>query len=197
MTDPNDAPRPPLGPRHWPAWLGIGAMALLARIPWPLQRALGSGLGALLRMTMAGRRRIAARNLELCFPDLDAPARDALLRAHFAALGTGVFEFARAWWGSVAPLRSGLRIEGLEHMQAARAGGRGVIVVSGHFTTLEVCGRLLCDHVPLAGMYRPHAQAAMEWAVKRGRLRYAVAMFTKNELRPAVKHLKQGAVRSW
>ena len=62
MTDPNDAPRPPLGPRHWPAWLGIGAMALLARIPWPLQRASGSGLGALLRMAMAGRRRIAARN---------------------------------------------------------------------------------------------------------------------------------------
>jgi len=192
MTASNDAP--PLAPRHWPAWLGIGAMALLARIPWPLQRMLGRGLGALLRVAMAGRRRIAARNLELCFPELDGRARDGLLRAHFAALGTGVFEFARAWWGSVAPLRRGLEIEGLEHMQAARAGGRGVIVVSGHFTTLEVCGRLLCDHVPLAGMYRPHAQPAMEWAVKRGRLRYAAAMFTKNELRPAVKHLKQGGL---
>ena len=194
MTATNDAPPPPLGPRHWPAWLGIGAMALLARLPWPLQRALGRGLGAVLRVAMAGRRRIAARNLALCFPECDAAARDALLRAHFAALGTGVFEFARAWWGSVAPLRRGLEIEGLEHLQAARAGGRGVIVVSGHFTTLEVCGRLLCDHVPLAGMYRPHAQAAMEWAVKRGRLRYAAAMFTKNELRPAVKHLKQGGL---
>src|SRR5688500_16786846 len=99
MTFSSDAPSPPLGPRHWPAWLGIGAMALLARIPWPLQRVLGSGLGALLRMAMPGRRRIAARNLELCFPELDPHAREALLRAHFAALGTGVFEFARAWWG--------------------------------------------------------------------------------------------------
>ena len=34
----------------------------------------------------------------------------------------------------------------------------------------------------------------MEGAVKRGRLRYAAAMFTKNELRPAVKHLKQGGL---
>ena len=194
MTLPGDATSPPLGPRHWLAWLGIGAMTLLARLPWSLQRMLGSGLGALLRVALPGRRRIAARNLELCFPELDARARAALLRAHFAALGTGVFEFARAWWGSVAPLRGGLEVEGLEHMQAARAGGRGVIVVSGHFTTLEVCGRLLCDHVPLAGMYRPHAQPAMEWAVKRGRLRYAAAMFTKNELRPAVKHLKQGGL---
>src|SRR3546814_1509277 len=77
--------------------------------------------------------------------------------------------FARAWWGSVDPLRRGIEVEGLEHIAAARAGGRGVIVVSGHFTTLEVCGRLMCGHVPLAGMYRPHAQPAMEWAVRRGR----------------------------
>jgi KDO2-lipid IV(A) lauroyltransferase len=191
-----DAPddRPPLQPGTWPTWIGIGAMALLARIPWPLQRGLGRLFGAVLRGTMRSRRRIAARNLELCFPELDAAAREALLREHFAALGTGVFEFARAWWGSIAPLRRGTTIEGLEHLQAARAAGRGVIVVSGHFTTLEVCGRLLCDHVPLAGMYRPHAQPAMEWAVRRGRLRYASAMFTREELRPALKHLKQGGL---
>ena len=186
--------RPPLGPRHWPAWVGVGAMALLARLPWSWQRGLGRGLGALLSAALRERRAIAARNLELCFPALDAAARAALLREHFAALGIGLFEFARAWWGSVAPLRRGLVLEGLEHLQAARAGGRGVIVVSGHFTTLEVCGRLLCDHVPLAGMYRPHAEPAMEWAVKRGRLRYAAAMFSKHELRPVVKHLKQGGL---
>lgn len=148
----------------------------------------------MLRVAMRDRRAIAARNLALCFPNLDDAARAGLLREHFAALGIGVFEFARAWWGSVAPLRRGLQIEGLEHMQGARAGGRGVIVISGHFTTLEVCGRLLCDQVPLAGMYRPHAEPVMEWAVKRGRLRYAAAMFTKQELRPAVKHLKQGGL---
>ena len=187
-------PPPPLGPRTWPTWLGIGAMALLARLPWPLQRGLGRALGSVLRLLLGERRRIAARNLALCFPALDAAARASLLRQHFAALGIGLFEFARAWWGSVAPLRRGLQVEGLEHVEAARAGGRGVIVISGHFTTLEICGRLLCDHVPLAGMYRPHAQAAMEWAVKRGRLRYAAAMFGRDELRPALRHLKQGGL---
>jgi KDO2-lipid IV(A) lauroyltransferase len=169
-------------------------MALLARLPWPLQRWLGRVLGALLRMALRERRAIALRNLELCFPQLDAAARDALLREHFAAIGIGVFEFARAWWGSVAPLRRGLVVEGLDHLEAARAGGRGVIVVSGHFTTLEVCGRLMCDYAPLAGMYRPHAQAAMEWAVKRGRARYAAAMFPKQDVRGAVRHLKRGGL---
>ena len=194
MSPPAHATRPPLGPRHWLAWLGIGAMALLARLPWSWQRALGRPLGAILRTLLGERRRIALRNLELCFPQLDATARDALLREHFTALAIGIFEFARAWWGSIAPLRRGLVVEGLEHIEAARADGRGVIVVSGHFTTLEVCGRLMCDYIPLAGMYRPHAQPAMEWAVRRGRARYAAAMFPKQDVRGTIRHLKRGGL---
>lgn len=187
-------PPPPLSPRHWPAWAGIGLMALAARLPWRLQRGLGRVIGDLLRSALGSRRRVAARNLELCFPELDAPARGRLLRAHFHALGIGLFEFARAWWGSVEPMRRGLVIEGLEHINAARATGRGVIVVSGHFTTLELCGRLMCAHVPLAGMYRPHSEPAMEWAVRRGRARYAAAMFPKRDVRGTVRHLKRGGV---
>ncbi|WP_242109829.1 LpxL/LpxP family Kdo(2)-lipid IV(A) lauroyl/palmitoleoyl acyltransferase [Luteimonas aquatica] len=186
--------RPPLGIRHWPTWINIGAMALLARLPWSWQRWLGRGIGGLLRRLLAERRAIAARNLELCFPELDAAAREALLREHFAALGIGLFEFARAWWGSIAPLRRGIRVEGLEHIEAARANGRGVIVVSGHFTTLEAAARLMCDYLPLAGMYRPHAEPAMEWAVRRGRARYAQAMFPKQDVRGTVRHLKRGGL---
>lgn len=193
MPFPFDAP-PPRSPASWPAWLGIGALALLARLPWPLQRALGRVAGDALRLLLRERRRIAARNLDLCFPELDAAARAALLRRHFRALGISLFEFGRAWWGSVAPQRQGLRIEGVEHIEAARAAGRGVIVVSGHFTTLEMSARLACDAVPLAGMYRPYPQPAMEWAVLRGRSRYAAAMFAKQDVRGAVKHLKRGGL---
>lgn len=192
-ASPTSAGPPPLGPRQWPLWALLGVMVLLARLPWSWQRGLGRALGPLLRATMARRRQVADRNLALCFPALDTTARAALLRRHFSALGIGLFEFARAWWGSIAAMRRDVRIEGLEHLEAARSRG-GVILVSGHFTTLEICGRLLCDRVPLAGMYRPHAQGPLEWAVKRGRLRYAVAMFGREELRPAIRHLKQGGV---
>lgn len=183
---------PPLAPRTWPGWIGVGVGWLSARLPWPLQRVLGRGLGALLYLALPARRRVAARNLELCFPEHDAPTRAALLKAHFTALGIGVFEFARAWWGSIAPLQRTVRIDGLEHLAAVVASGRGALLVSGHFMNLEICGRLLCDHVPLAGIYREHSGAAMEWAVKRGRLRYASAMFRQDELRPALRHLKNG-----
>ncbi|HEY5972911.1 MAG TPA: LpxL/LpxP family Kdo(2)-lipid IV(A) lauroyl/palmitoleoyl acyltransferase [Pseudoxanthomonas sp.] len=180
--------------RYWPAWLGIGLAALLARLPWSLQRVLGRIVGRALHALVRGRRQVAERNIALCFPELDVAQQATLVHRSFAELGIGLFEFARAWWGSVEPMRRGLRVEGLEHLAAARAGGRGVIVISGHFTTLEIAARLMCDYAPLAGMYRPHDQGPMEWAVKRGRLRYAVAMFTREELRPALKHLKQGGL---
>lgn len=172
----------------------IGVAALAARLPWTMQRALGRGIGRVLRVLLPARARVARRNLELCFPKLDDAARKRLYADSFESLGIALFEFGRAWWGSVAPMRGNVRVEGLEHLEAARAGGRGVIVISGHFTTLEIAARLMCDHAPLAGMYRPHEDPAMEWAVKRGRLRYAQAMFTREELRPALRHLKQGGL---
>lgn len=184
----------PKGVREWPTWLGVGVATLLAYLPWPLQQGLGKWLGAMLHGIARKRRRVAERNIALCFPELDEAARMRLVRRSFQELGIGMFEFARTWWGSVAPMRHGLLVEGLEHLDAARAGGRGVIIISGHFTTLEISARLMCDYAPLAGMYRPHDQGAMEWAVKRGRMRYAQAMYTRDELRPALKHLKQGGL---
>lgn len=190
-TDNDPAPK---GLRQWASWLGIGLAALLARLPWRLQRVLGHWLGGLLHAVSRDRRHVAERNIALCFPELDPAQQAALVRRSFSELGIGLFEFARAWWGSVQPMRHDLRVEGLEHLAAAREGGRGVIVISGHFTTLEMAARLMCDYAPLAGMYRPHDQGAMEWAVKHGRLRYASHMFTREELRPALKHLKQGGL---
>lgn len=191
---PVPQPRPALSLRNLLVWPGLALGWLGAQLPWRLQLRLGRALGWLLARTLRGRRRVAARNLELCFSELDAGARARLLDASFAALGIGVFEFIRAWWGEIAPLRRSVRIEGLQHLQALRQQSRGIILVSGHFMTLELCGRLLCDQVPLAGMYRQHASDAMEWAVLRGRLRYAAAMFTRDELRGAIRHLKQGGI---
>ncbi|TZF89079.1 LpxL/LpxP family Kdo(2)-lipid IV(A) lauroyl/palmitoleoyl acyltransferase [Cognatilysobacter lacus] len=182
----------PRGARHWPMRAGVAMLSGAARLPWSLQRMLGRGIGA-LAYALAGSRRHAARvNLRLCFPELDDSARERLLRDTFRDFGIGLFEFARAWWGGIEPMRRDVVIEGLEHLRALQAQGRGVLMVSGHFMTLEMCGRLLCDHVPLAGMYRRYRNPVMEHAVKRGRLRYAAAMFTNEDIRPAMRHLKHG-----
>ena len=189
---PTNPGTPPRGPQHWPMWLAYAAMWSAARLPWPLQRALGHVLGWLARMLIPARRRAARINIALCFPELDEAARERLLRAHFRDVGIGLFEFARAWWGSAEPMRRTVTIEGLEHVREVQAQKRGVLFVSGHFMTLELCGRLMCDHIPLAGMYRRLRSPVLEWAVKRGRLRYACAMYSNDEIRPAMRHLKQG-----
>ena len=193
MTDA-PTPRPPLTPRHWPTWSAIAFGWTLAHWPWPLARLGGRALGALMRVVMIQRGRTAAANLALCFPELDDAARARLLRGHFDSLGIGVFEFLRAWWGPIEPLDRRYTFSGQEHLDAARAGGKGVILVSPHFTTLEICVRLLCRHLPIAGMYRPHDEEVLEWAVRRGRARYTQDMFTREELRPALRHLKNGGV---
>ena len=164
----------------------------LARLPWGLQRWLGAGVGWLALRLLPDRREAARANLALCMPELDDTQRDALLQANFRDVGIGLFEFARAWWGDATPMRRSARIQGLEILQALQAEGRGVLLVSGHFMTLEMCGRLLCDHVDLAGMYRKHRSPVMEWAVLRGRLRYASAMFGNGDTRAAIRHLKRG-----
>jgi KDO2-lipid IV(A) lauroyltransferase len=184
--------RPPLSPRHWPTWAGIAAGVVIGRLPWRMQLVLGPPLGRLLRIVLGRRANVARINLQLCFPELDEHARAQLLAEHFDALGMCVFEFLRAWWGRIPTTPDLYTIQGLEHYQSAHAQGRGVILVSAHFTTLELCMRLLAGHVALSGMYRPHEQPAMEWAVKRARLRYVHAMFSRDELRPAIRHLKQG-----
>jgi KDO2-lipid IV(A) lauroyltransferase len=184
----------PKSPSNWPVWLAIAFGWALARAPWCVQRVLGFVLGRVMQALMFERRRIAADNLQRCFPELDDVARRALLRAHFDALGVGVFEFLRAWWGRLAPLDKNYSLTGLEHLRAAQADGRGVILVSPHFTTLEICVRLMTRDVALAGMYRPHDSPAMEWAVKRARARYTLAMYSREELRPVVRHLKSGGV---
>ncbi|AFC84975.1 LpxL/LpxP family Kdo(2)-lipid IV(A) lauroyl/palmitoleoyl acyltransferase [Frateuria aurantia] len=191
---PKPFPSHLLGPRHWGAWLGLGMAKLIAMLPYPAQMWLGRRLGALTVRWGSSRRKVADRNLALCFPDLPPDQHAALLEANLRDMGLMAVEFALGW---MTPRRAWprvpTRIEGLEHLQAALATGRGAILVGGHFSHLEIAARMIGNATTVAGMYRRMDSEVFEWAVLRARLkRYAYAMFEKDDLRGTVRHLKQG-----
>ena len=170
-------------------------MWLLARLPWRMLIRLGGGLGWLLAHLKHPRERIALRNVALCFPALSAKQQDALVKAHMRDLGYMLSEFTQGWLGSNRQIaRIPHRIEGLAHLEAARRQGKGVLLVGGHFSHLELCGRILAQQIPLAGMYRKMDSAVFDWIVLRARIGYADAMFDKDDLRGAVKYLRDGGV---
>ncbi len=185
-----------LAPRHWPVWFGLGILRVLVWLPYRAQLLLGASLGRLLALAMPARRRIARRNLKLCFPERTAEARAALLDGCFGSLGKMLFEAALAWWGSPRRLRPLGEVIGLEHLEAARRAGQGVLLLAPHFTTMEIGGRLLClahDPQSKAGLYREHGNPALQWAVRRARS-YAGAVFERSRTRAAARHLLGGGL---
>lgn len=182
-----------LKPRHWPAWIGVGVIWLMAHLPFRLLMRLGRMAGRLALHLNPERRRIAATNIALCFPELDPAAQQALVRANLCDVGMMLAEFALGWMGSDrAVAKVPVTVEGLEHLEAARAAGRGVLLVGGHFSHLEFSARLVSSHIRIAGMYRRMDSDVFEFAVLRARLHYADAMFDKDDIRGTVRYLKAG-----
>jgi Kdo2-lipid IVA lauroyltransferase/acyltransferase len=182
-----------LSPRHWLSWFGLGVIWLIAHLPLGWIFALGRGLGALTSRLRGERRKVAERNLQICFPQLDDAERARLLDASLRDLGLMLVEFALAWMASPRAIgRVPCSVEGLEHLTACRERGQGVLLVGAHFSHLELCARLVSQRIRIAGMYRVMDSAVFERAVLRARLRYADVMFTKDDIRATVKYLKRG-----
>lgn len=184
------ADRSRFAPRYWPTWAGLGLGRIIAGLPYRLQMGIGRALGRMAFHLARERRRIAATNLALCFPDRDAAERERLLRTHFESLGMGIVETAMSWWTPASRLSELARVEGLEHLQHALERGKGVILLSAHFTTLEIAGRLLALHAPFHVLYRPHKNAAFEAVMRKARELHFERAIPRDDMRGFLRSLK-------
>jgi Kdo2-lipid IVA lauroyltransferase/acyltransferase len=179
-------------PQHWPMWLGIGFMWLMDKLPWVEKRILARGLGWFVFHFIRIRRRVVFTNLRLCFPDKSSREIAALARAHYCSLALGLFELCAGWWAKPEGLPPH-RIVGLEHLQAALARGHGALLLTAHFTTLEIGGRFMSDAHPMGGLYRDPNNPVVAHLMRAQRARHLAPAIHFDDLRGLVRGLRGNA----
>ncbi len=184
-----------LAPSTWPTWIGLGLLRLICALPHSLALAVGRALGRLVHRLPAGRQGVVRRNIELCFPNLTTDERDALAKRHFEALGMSLVELGLGRWASDAELERLTTIEGVEHVQQAVSEGHGVILLSAHFTTLELSGRVLKMNIPpFDAVYRKFRSPFMTEVLRSGRERSAASTIEKRDIKSMVRRLRDGGI---
>jgi len=178
----------------------LGTRALLALLwllhglPLSVQAAIGRAAGALLYRLAGSRRRIALRNLELCFPSLGAAARERVAREHFAWLGRSIVERGLLWWAPRERLTRLIHVEG--EVDLAERSDRPVMWLVPHFMALDVAGAavLLFQKRRGASIYQQQTNAVMDRVMRRGRLRLgnAVIFPRSDSAKPLIREIRQG-----
>jgi len=178
----------------------LGARILLAFLwlfqwlPLAVQATLGSAFGRLGWHVARSRRRVALRNLELCFPELPADERERLARAHFRWLGRSLLERGLLWYASPGRLRRLIHVEG--DVQLAERSERPVMWLVPHFMGLDVAGAsvLLFQKRKGISIYQRQSNAVLDRALRRGRLRLGNAeIFERDDAgRALVRAIRRG-----
>ena len=182
-------------PKHWPTWLGLSLLRLLAFIPYSWMKNISSVLGYLFYNLASKRTHIIETNIDLCFPEKTLAERRNLSHKAFNSTIMAIFEFSLSWWGREKQLTQLHRIEGLEHIQKALAKGKGVILVSSHFTTMEIAGACLCQHLDnLVLTYKRSTNELLDYFIQVQRLDKSAGLIKHKNLREMLRSIKKGNV---
>ncbi|OHE85478.1 MAG: hypothetical protein A3G75_12660 [Verrucomicrobia bacterium RIFCSPLOWO2_12_FULL_64_8] len=171
--------------------MGLGIFRLLNRLPWSARRALARSLAWCAFHFVPVRRHVALVNLRLCFPEKSTEETRALGLNHYLSLALGLFETCAAWWSRTVDLPPH-RIRGGEHLASAVAGGRGAILLTAHFTTLEICARFLSEAYPVGCLYRDPNNPVIAHHMRRQRERRASIAVSISDLKGLIRALRAG-----
>ncbi|MHB8912492.1 MAG: lauroyl acyltransferase [Lysobacter sp.] len=177
---------------------------VVARLPWAGLWRVGDAIAARSLRRNSRESRVAARNLELAYPDLLPGQRDQLRQQILRTTARQALETLRLWTRPHAANLAQIReLHGIAHFDAAIAAGRGVVVVAPHYGNWELLNQWLAARTPLAILYAPPDSAIGEAFLNRvraahagpdGRERVIQVRAEGTAVRQLFKRLKDGGV---
>lgn len=173
----------------------LALLRLTAALPLAWNHRLGALLGGLLWRIPNPLRRIAERNLALCFPEQSALERNRLLRRNLQETAKGLLELGPLWlWPGERALELIRKpAAGEDALAAAVSRKQGVILVTPHLGAWELAGLYYSSRYPLTILYRPSRMGLDEISRRgRGRLGGQVVATDAGGLRALLTALHRG-----
>jgi KDO2-lipid IV(A) lauroyltransferase len=153
--------------------LALPVLTLVALLPHGAVRRLGGALGAAAGVVDRRRRRIARENLAAALPELDRRERERVVARCFRHFGAAFLDALSTRRFDGPELCRRVTWEGLGHLVAAEAAGRGVIVLAAHFGNWEVVPAALgANWGPMAAVGRPVDNPHVDRLVQALRVRF-------------------------
>jgi Kdo2-lipid IVA lauroyltransferase/acyltransferase len=178
-------------PRAWGWCFVLGVLRALSRLSFGGRYRWGRRLGWLARRLVPRRERIMRANIKACFPEWSEQLQQQLIESHYASLGMGMIDTGLAWWGAGKSLEQALIVEGAEHLRAAQDTGRGILLVSAHFSQLDLLGFFLGTQCDYYAMVRPQKSGFLN-AYAASKRCYASDVFYQHELLKCSRLLRSG-----
>ncbi len=107
-----------------------------------------------------------------------------------------VIETGIAWFWPRWRLRKLFTVKGFEHIQQAQTEGQGVLLLSLHFTTLDIGSAMLGVMIDYDGMYRSHNNKVYDFMQKNRRDAYVKngSAFSRDNVRAMIRRLREGRI---
>jgi len=171
---------------------------VVRRLPIAVGRAFGAFLGHIAFHVARRDRRVAMENLAIAFPGWSVRQRRATVRRMCHHLGKSMMEIAWMPRLDKDTLRRTTEIHGVEHIDAALAAGRGVLIFTGH------CGNWewLAATVALLGyrltvLQRERDEPHLNRFITRLRARFGIVSIDRGSMsgaREMFRTLRQGGM---
>lgn len=135
--------------------LGIGLIKLVALLPLPMARALGTGIGRLLWITNSGTAKVTKINLGICFPELSEDERRAMAKKSLIAQGQTYTEMGVSWEWPIPKVQKLItETTGMEYLQQALDDKQGLIIAVPHLGNWEILSHYLRQYLFMTAMYK-------------------------------------------